>query len=164
MNARRERIKRIAAARASADMWSAAGCQKGSIYVVGSLRNPRVPEIAALLRIAGWDAFDEWYAAGPRADDHWQEYENARGHDFKTALAGYSARHVYEFDKHHIDRCSAGLLVLPAGKSGHLELGYMIGQGKPGYILLDGEPERFDVMYRFATAVFTSVDEMIASL
>jgi len=54
-----------------------------------------------------------------------------------------------------------GVLVLPAGKSGHLELGYMIGQGKPGYILLDGEPERFDVMYNFATGVFTNLSDLL---
>ena len=54
------------------------------------------------------------------------------------------------------------MLVLPAGKSGHLEAGYLIGQGKPVYILLAGEPERFDVMYNFAAGVYTSLDELIA--
>jgi hypothetical protein len=132
-----------------------------SIYVIGSLRNPKIPAIAQALREIGMDAFDDWMAAGPEADDYWQRYEQARGHDCRTALAGYAAGHVFEYDKSHLDRCDYGLLVLPAGKSGHLELGYMIGKGKPSYILLDGEPERFDVMYRFASRVFTSTEELL---
>lgn len=129
------------------------------IYLIGSLRNPKVPDIAQVLRQWGWEVFDDWHAAGPEADDYWQRYEQARGHDYKTALSGYAARHVFGFDKFHLDRASAGVLVLPAGKSGHLELGYLIGQGKPGYILLDGEPERFDVMYQFAQ-VARDLDEL----
>jgi hypothetical protein len=41
--------------------------------------------------------------------------------------------------------------------------GYLIGQGKPGFILMDGEPERYDVMYKFATVVF-SVEELVEKL
>ena len=58
------------------------------IYLIGSLRNPRVPEIAAKLRDAGHVVFDDWFAAGPEADDWWQKYEIARGHNFKEGLAG----------------------------------------------------------------------------
>jgi len=135
-----------------------------SIYLIGSLRNPEVMEVASELRANGWDVFDDWMAAGPEADDYWQKYENKRGHDVKTALRGYSAQHVFQYDKTHLDRCDYALLVLPAGKSGHLELGYFIGTGKPGFILLNGEPERFDVMYAFARDVFTSLDEAVARL
>jgi nucleoside 2-deoxyribosyltransferase len=131
------------------------------IYLIGSLRNPKVPEIAAKLREAGHEVFDDWFAAGPEADDHWQRYEQARGHSFAQALAGHAGQHVYRYDRSHLDRMGVGVLVLPAGKSGHLELGYMIGQGKPGYILLDGEPERFDVMYNFATGVFTNLSDLL---
>lgn len=137
---------------------------KGSIYIIGSLRNSEIPKIGAMLRHAGWDAFDDWHAAGPEADDCWQRYENGRGRNYREALAGWAAGHVFEFDLKHLNRCDAGLLVLPAGKSGHLEIGYMLGQGKRGYILLDGEPERYDVMYRFATKVFTSREDMTKEL
>jgi hypothetical protein len=126
-----------------------------SIYLIGSLRNPKVPEVAAKLRADGHDVFDDWFAAGPEADDYWKKYEQERGHNYKEALAGYAADHVYKFDKHHIDRCDIAILMLPAGKSGHLELGYAIGKGKMGYILFDdGIPaDRWDVMYKFADAV-----------
>jgi len=132
-----------------------------SIYVIGSLRNPKVPSVASSLRSIGLDAFDDWYSAGPEADDYWKEYEIQKGNDFVAALEGYAARHVFEFDKSHLDRCDAALLVLPAGKSGHLELGYAIGSGKRGFILLPEETERFDVMYGFAERVFRNEGEML---
>jgi nucleoside 2-deoxyribosyltransferase len=122
-----------------------------SIYLIGSLRNEQVPRVAAKLRCAGYEVFDDWYAAGPRADDHWQEYEDQRGHTYDQALAGYAARHVFEFDKAHLERCDMGVLLMPAGKSGHLELGYMAGLGKRTFIYMDKQPERYDVMYQFAT-------------
>ena len=133
------------------------------IYLIGSLRNPEVPRIAAKLRDAELEVFDDWYAAGPEADDKWRDYERERGRTYRQALNGYAARHVFDFDRHHLERASAVVLVLPAGKSGHLELGWALGQGKKGYILLDS-PERWDVMYQFADGVFETVDELVAAL
>jgi hypothetical protein len=122
--------------------------------------------IAEQLRalLPAWQVFDDWYAAGPEADDKWMQYEKDRGHDFIAALDGYAANHVYEFDKHHLDTASAVCLVLPAGKSGHLEFGYCVGRGIPAFILLAQEPERFDVMYRFATEVVNSVPDLVAHI
>lgn len=134
------------------------------VYLIGSLRNPIIPSIAMHLRDKGFNVFDDWHAAGPKADDDWQQYEIARGHSYERALEGYAAQHTFEYDRYHLDRCDIGVLVLPAGKSGHLELGYLIGQGKPGYILLDQEPERWDVMYGFAHGVFGGIDQLVEAL
>lgn len=133
------------------------------IYLIGSLRNPQVPIIANQLRAVGLDVFDDWYAAGPEADDKWRDYERGRGRNFKEALSGYAARSVFEFDHRHLERAAAVVLILPAGKSGHLELGWALGKGKPGFILLDS-PDRWDVMYQFATKVVTNVPSLIADL
>lgn len=131
-----------------------------SLYLIGSLRNERIPEVANRLRESGLDVFDDWMAAGPEADDFWKKYEVGRGHDYQRALQGYAAKHVFEFDKYHLDRCDSACLVLPAGKSGHLELGYVAGSGKPTFILLDEQDVRFDVMYQFATKVFNDEEEL----
>jgi hypothetical protein len=132
-----------------------------TIYLIGSLRNSKVGEIGNDIRSYGFGVFDDWLAAGPIADDSWRDYERQRGHNYREALAGYAARHVFNFDKHHLDRCDIGVLVCPAGKSGHLELGYIIGRGKPGFIMMDDEPERFDVMYQFANGIAYNVPELI---
>jgi hypothetical protein len=141
---------------------------KPVVYLIGSLRNPEIPELAHRIRNWGFDVFDDWYAAGPEADDYWQQYEKMRGHTFSEALDGYAARNVWSFDKTHLDRADAGVLAMPAGRSGHLELGYIMGSGKPGFILLDKEPDRFDVMYRFAKeqrgGVYTKESDLIIGL
>jgi len=134
-----------------------------SIYLIGSLRNPAIPEIGQKLRKLGFDVFDDWYAAGPEADDKWRDYEKARGHSYAEGLQGYAAKHVFEFDLHHLQRCGIAVLIMPAGRSGHLELGYMLGQGKPGYVLMD-DPERWDVMYQFATGVYFNLSELKLAL
>ena len=110
------------------------------IYLIGSLRNPEVPHIGNQLREKGFEVFDDWFAGGKIADDEWQAYELVKGSSYRTALRGFAARHVFEFDLFHLNRANLGLLVMPAGKSGHLELGYLMGQGKPGYVLF---PEDF---------------------
>lgn len=134
------------------------------IYLIGSLRNSRIPAIARELREVGLFVFDDWYSAGPEADDHWQKYEQSKGHSYRDALLGEAARHVFEFDRDHILTSDAVVLVTPAGKSGHMELGWALGQGKKGYVLLDAPVDRWDVMYRFATGVCPSVTSLIRTI
>lgn len=131
------------------------------IYLIGSLRNPEVPKVAASLRAAGIEVFDDWYAAGPEADDRWRDYEIGWGRTYIEALEGLACNHVFNFDHTHLERCDAALLVLPAGKSAHMELGFVRGSRKRTYILLDN-PERWDAMYRFATKVHTDLNVLIA--
>ena len=133
------------------------------IYLIGSLRNPEIPKIAERLRAEGYEVFDDWHAAGPCADDEWKRYEEARGHTYLEALEGHAAMHVFDFDLTHLTRANAALLVLPAGKSGHLEMGWMLGRGRPGFILLDN-PDRWDVMYQFADGVHTNVESLLEQL
>lgn len=134
------------------------------IYLIGSLRNPEIPNIANALRKEGHDVFDDWFAAGPEADDKWRDYEKGRGRSYLESLrVSLAAKHVFEFDFIHLDKADTVVLALPAGKSGHLELGWALGKGKRGYILLDN-PDRWDVMYQFATGVFDNLDSLVAEL
>ena len=134
------------------------------IYLIGSLRNPAIPQIGNCLRLHNIKVFDDWYSAGPKADDHWQEYEKGRGRTYKQALSGDAAKNVYAFDVRNLYGSSAAVLVMPAGKSGHLELGYMAGLGRETFILFDREPESWDVMYQFATDVFFDLPTFYADM
>lgn len=125
--------------------------KKKQIYIIGSLRNKKIPHLAKELRKLDFKVFDDWFSPGPEADEFWRKYEQVRGSTYQEALSNPAAQHVFEFDKHHIDESDIGVLIMPAGKSGHLELGYMIGQGKPGFIFFEEEPERWDVMHQFGT-------------
>lgn len=135
-----------------------------SIYVIGALKNWKVIRLANDLRKQGFDAFDSWLSPGPLADGYLRKYTKLRGLNYKETLADYAAQHVFHFDKKHLDRCDAAVLLMPAGKSGHTELGYTIGKGKPGFILFDREPSRYDVMHLFATDIFFTQKELVKVL
>ena len=134
------------------------------LYLIGSLRNEAVPQLAARLRKSApqFEVFDDWYSAGPEADDYWKKYEKDRGHNYQQALSGYAAKHVFEFDKHHLDTSSHAVLVLPAGKSGHMEITYAKwGAGCKTAILLEPNADvRFDVMYQFIDIVLEDETEL----
>lgn len=134
------------------------------LYLIGSLRNSAIPSIANQLREHGFDVCDDWFAAGEFADDSWRDYEKQRGRSYQEALDGLAARHVFDFDYSQMIRSDAAVLAMPAGKSGHLELGWFLGQGKPGHILLEPDTERWDVMLRFATGVHTDIDSLVSGL
>lgn len=135
-----------------------------SLYMIGSLRNREgVSKIAQMIRTEhNIEAFDDWLSPGEEADDKWKQYEEARGRTYKEALGGWAARHVFEFDRGHLDRCDGAVLVLPAGKSCHLEAGY-IAHTKPLFVLLDA-PDRWDVMYQFAKYICFSERELLDAI
>jgi len=134
------------------------------VYILGSLRNPRVPQVAAAVRSAGHQAFDDWFSPGPETDEHWQAYEKARGRTYKEALAGAHAEAAFWLDKSNLDTSDAGILVGPYGKSAMAEMGYLRGRRVPVYVLLDGEPERYDLMLKFASSIHYDLDEILEKL
>jgi hypothetical protein len=140
------------------------GLKPRKLYLIGSLRNDAVPDLAKRLRgtVPDIEVFDDWYAAGREADDYWKSYEQDRKRGYIEALRGHAAKHVFEFDKHHLDTSTHALLVLPAGKSGHMEAMYaQYGAGAKTAILLEqGADPRWDVMYQFIDNVFETIEEV----
>jgi hypothetical protein len=123
------------------------------VYVVGSLRQPEVViSVTNALTAAGCRVFSDWCGAGPEADDYWQKYEKARGRTYREALKSPAAQNVFKFDLRNILIADMVVMVMPAGKSGHLEIGFAAGCKKPTFILMDepGQNDRWDVMTLFA--------------
>jgi hypothetical protein len=137
--------------------------EKKQIYIIGSLRNEKISVIAKELRELNFTIFDDWHSVSPNGDDLWKDYETKRGRSYEEALQGWHAHNVFNFDKKHIDNSDIGVLIMPAGKSAFLELGYIIGQGKPGFILMDDQ-ERYDVMVLFTEVTGGSVCFLIEDL
>jgi hypothetical protein len=135
-----------------------------SIYIIGALKNRSIPKLANQIEKLGIEAFDSWQSPGPDADVYLKKYEKLRGRNHLEAMRGYAARHIFEFDSFHLRRCDAAVLVMPAGKSGHIELGWVLGSGKPGFILFDKEPKKYDLMHLFATDMFYSTKEFLKRL
>lgn len=131
------------------------------IYIIGSLGNPKVEEVADRLREAGLSVFDQWRAA---KGDFWADYAIRRKLPFKEAIKLDFVETAFQFDMKYLKACTAAVLVMPAGRSGGIELGWVLGQGKPGYILYDGEPERPDLMAKLATGIFFDIESLINEL
>jgi hypothetical protein len=133
------------------------------LYLIGSLRNERIPLLAHRLRKEHPDVeiFDDWYSAGPEADDCWKEHQLQKELTYAQALEGHAAKNIFDFDKRHLNRSTHALLVLPAGKSGHMEIMYAAyGVGASTAILLDPEDVRWDVMYQFIPTILNNDGEI----
>lgn len=144
---------------------------KKIVYVIGSLRNPRIPHIGNDIRNAGFEAADYWWSAGCHcgcghsADESWTIYSKIREQSYKEAIYDYAAQNIFNFDLFHLNRADAGVMVMPAGKAAHMEFGYLRGRNKPVFILFEeAEPERGDIMHGFATDIFFSVEALIETL
>jgi hypothetical protein len=134
------------------------------IYLIGSLKNPKLPWLGNDLRKLGFDVFDDWHGAGPDADTCWRKYELTRGRHYAEALRGEAAENIFNFDLRHLESANVVILLLPAGKSGHLEFGFALGREKRGYVLFDTVPDTWDLMYKFADEVFFHPDALFAAL
>lgn len=131
------------------------------IYLAGSMKNDRIPVLAKHLRGLGYDVFDDWITPGPNTDEFWQQYETERGRNYQEALKGKHAQTVFNFDKANLDDADQAVLVLPAGKSAHTEMGYMHANGKPVFAYFpEGYPEKWDVMYAFFSGITDSLEEL----
>jgi hypothetical protein len=68
------------------------------------------------------------------------------------------------FDKAALDLCDACVLVLPCGRSAHLEAGYCAGQGKLTLFYL--HPDRFEpeLMYLLGHGCVTNSEDLLRAL
>lgn len=136
------------------------------IYVATSWRNERQPEVVAALRAANHEVYDFRHkSTDPNAEDdgfHWSDIDEAwqtwSPRKFREALSHPLAETGYSGDKEGMDWADACVLVMPCGRSAHLEAGFMAGAGKLTIVLLsDGEPE---LMYKLLGHVCVSMDEV----
>jgi hypothetical protein len=135
------------------------------VYVMGSLRNPEIITVANAIEAAGHLTYAAWHSPGPGADEHWKEHAQGRGRTYLQELEGPHVRMVFNNDKHWLDWANIAPLVLPAGRSAYCELGYMRGKGSRTIALLgEPNPERWDIMLRFAEEIYPTIDDVLKAL
>ena len=134
------------------------------VYVASSWRNSRQPEVVAAIREAGFEVYDFRNA---ETAFEWREIDLGKKYwgwgDFRRALEHPIAEKGFDSDFEALERCDCCVLLLPCGKSAHLEFGYAVGLGKATFILVEGgvEPE---LMYRAADKICLSLEELIDEL
>lgn len=136
------------------------------LYVASSWRNEQQPAVVDALRAVGHEVYDFRNPPHGRGGFAWSDidpdWQSWTVEGYRAALEDPIAKAGFGSDWAGMTWAEAGVLVMPCGRSAHIEAGYFVGAGKPLFILLsDAEPE---LMYRMATALVLSVDELIAEI
>lgn len=145
---------------------------KRRIYVASSWRNTIQPTIVELLRAHGHEVYDFRNPAPGNTGFAWRDCGGAAaqsgpGSGAKTidtymeAIVSQRAKDGFKCDKDALDWCDTCILVLPCGRSAHLEAGYTAGQGKDTYFLL--HPDKFEpeLMYLLGTAATPDIRDIL---
>lgn len=145
-------------------------CKPSYVYVASSWRNYLQPAVVAVLRASGIDCYDFKNPAPEKSgfswksiDPNWQQWTPQQWRD---AIGGPIAKEGYALDKGGMDKADACVLVLPAGRSAHLEAGYMAGQGKPVFTLAlaKEEPDLMTLLLGPPEYLCTSMVELMDCL
>lgn len=139
------------------------------IYVASSWRNELQPSVVSHLRKLGHEVYDFRNPAPGNNGFAWSAIDRAwlkwTPETFAVALRTHPvAAEGFRFDKAALDWCDTCVLVLPCGRSAHLELGYAAGAGKQSFVLLSPDKFEPELMYLLNTALVTSVEELGGTL
>ena len=135
------------------------------IYVASSWRNPIQPEIVVALRKAGHKVYDfrnpapgvhgfAWRDCGGIAASEGPGTGAATIPSYLEAIVSARAKEGFRHDKDALDWCDICVLVLPSGRSAHLEAGYAAGCGK--HVIVYLHPDKFEpeLMYLLCDSGF----------
>lgn len=153
-----------------------AGSRPSYVYVASSWRNTLHPGICSILYTADIDHYD--FKNPPNGTGFsWKEVRRApqvgdtvipgKGSDWEKAdeylrmIAHPRAVEGYVSDFDAMQRADTFVLVLPCGKSAHLELGWAVGAGKRTAILLE-DPVEPELMYKMVDFITPSIKDLFA--
>lgn len=137
------------------------------IYVASSWRNAYQPTAVAALRSAGFEVYD---FRNPRPGDHgfaWSDidpdWKNWTTDQYAEALTHPVAAAGFKSDMDALTGCDAVVLVLPCGRSAHLEAGHAAGAGR-GLYVWSLEPCEPELMYLMGSGVFSDIERLAAAI
>ncbi len=139
------------------------------LYVASSWRNENQPYIVEWLRQELHEVYDFRNPTDGDHGFHWSsidpDWEGWSVESYQLGLDHQLAEDGFNKDWDAMHWADACVLLLPCGRSAHLEAGYFVGLGKPLFILLDKiEPE---LMYKMASGIFhwrDQFEDLIADL
>lgn len=109
------------------------------LYVASSWRNPYQPSVVEIARRAGFDVYD---FRNPKVGNHgfsWKSItlksvKDWTFEEYREVLKSPIAEEGFQLDMAGL-QADATILVMPAGRSAHFELGYATGQGQKTAVL-----------------------------
>ena len=135
------------------------------LYTASSWRNEKYPLVVDQLKREGHDIYNfrdvnSWFK-WEQIDEDWEYWSNGQ---FVHALSHPLSKKAFNADFSGMEWADACVLIMPCGKSAHIEAGYMKGKGKPLYILLDGGMTRAELTYSIADGIFVNVSQLLERL
>ena len=134
------------------------------IYLASSWRNPDQPALVETLRGLGHEVYD---FRNPRPGDSgfaWGEIDPEwlawTPRPFRDRLAHPVAQAGFASDFEAMEWADTFVLLLPCGRSAHLEAGWAIGAGKPTAILLHEDKFEPELMYLMSDLIACDVAEV----
>ncbi|MCR6647780.1 MAG: hypothetical protein NVV70_06430 [Cellulomonas sp.] len=133
------------------------------IYVASSWRNPDQPKVVDLLRARGFEVYDFRNPPG-RSGFSWSEidpwWRSWTAEEYIAALEHPLAVAGYASDFAAMQWADTFVLVLPCGRSAHLELGWAVGAGKRTVIITrDGEEP--ELMAKMVDHIAVGLDDAL---
>lgn len=137
------------------------------VYVASSWRNVYQPSVVSDLLHAGHHVYDFRNPPG-KAGFKWSDIELDwkswdMGHYRELLTTHREAAHGFVADMRGLEWSDTCLLVLPCGRSAHLEAGYAKGRGKRLIIFIP-EPIEPDLMYLMSDTICLSMAEVLEEL
>lgn len=133
------------------------------VYVASSWRCEWQPGVVARFREEGHEVYDFRNPEDGDRGFHWSEidpaWESWGWEAYLKSLRHPIARAGFNKDMDALRGADATVLVMPCGRSAHLELGYAIGAGQRTAILLEGSEEP-ELMYLMADFVTASLEQL----
>lgn len=136
------------------------------IYAASSWRNPHYPAIVKALRAERHDVYD-FRNPPKRTGFAWEECgvgEVRTIPEYLQAIGTTRAREGFWSDKNALDWCDTCVLILPCGRSAHLEAGYAKGRGKEVFVLLHEDKFEPELMYLLCDGIYHEIDPLLAEL
>ena len=139
------------------------------IYVASSWRNKQQPAVVQALRAEGHEVYDFRKPAPGRSGFAWSSIDpNWLQWAPLTFIRLLTTHHVaaegFDYDKAALDWCDTCVLLLPSGRSAHLEAGYAAGQGKQVIALLHPDGFEPELMYLLCSGVVPSLGDLLVHL
>ena len=137
------------------------------IYLASSWRNRTQPEVVRARRAAGHQVYDFRNPAPGVSGFAWSEsdadWQRWPPEQFRQALQHPIAREGFRRDREALQSCNACVLLLPCGRSAHLEAGYAAARGTATFVLAE-EPCEPELMYGLLSGIVCSVEELLAGI
>jgi len=140
------------------------------IYVASSWRNEaRQQATVRALRDAGHVVYDFRNPAPGDTGFGWRQCATAEQLKDPRAFRDEVLTHPralagYGLDMNGLRTADATVLVLPCGRSAHLELGYAVGAKQRTLVLLDDPMSEPELMYLMCSDICVSLDEVVEKL